>query len=79
MIASRTGPGRRLSYSARTASRLGLPMLIRATAAGLPPARFATGMALATTARQLGAVLGVALLGSDPGHPNNLTSSDLPS
>jgi EmrB/QacA subfamily drug resistance transporter len=41
---------------------LGLPALIGATAAGLPPTRFATGMALATTARQLGAVLGVALL-----------------
>jgi EmrB/QacA subfamily drug resistance transporter len=41
---------------------LGLPALIGATAAGLPPARFATGMALATTARQLGAVLGVAML-----------------
>jgi len=41
---------------------LGLPALIGATAAGLPPGRFATGMALATTARQLGAVLGVALL-----------------
>jgi EmrB/QacA subfamily drug resistance transporter len=41
---------------------LGMPALIGATAAGLPPTRFATGMALATTARQLGAVLGVALL-----------------
>ena len=41
---------------------LGLPALIGATASGLPAARFATGMALATTARQLGAVLGVALL-----------------
>ena len=41
---------------------LGLPTLIGATAAGLPPTRFATGMALVTTARRLGAVLGVALL-----------------
>jgi MFS family permease len=48
---------------------LGLPTLIGATAAGLPPARFATGMALATTARQLGAVLGVALLVAIVGTP----------
>ena len=49
---------------------LGLPALIGATAAGLPPARFATGMALATTARQLGAVLGVALLVAVVGTPS---------
>ena len=48
---------------------LGLPALIGATAAGLPAARFATGMALATTARQLGAVLGVALLVAVVGTP----------
>jgi EmrB/QacA subfamily drug resistance transporter len=48
---------------------LGLPALIGATAAGLPPTRFATGMALATTARQLGAVLGVALLVAVIGTP----------
>ena len=48
---------------------LGLPTLIGATASGLPPARFATGMALATTARQLGAVLGVALLVAVIGTP----------
>jgi EmrB/QacA subfamily drug resistance transporter len=48
---------------------LGLPALIGATAAGLPPTRFATGMALATTARQLGAVLGVALLVAVVGTP----------
>ena len=48
---------------------LGLPTLIGATAAGLPAARFATGMALATTARQLGAVLGVALLVAVIGTP----------
>jgi EmrB/QacA subfamily drug resistance transporter len=48
---------------------LGLPALIGATAAGLPPGRFATGMALATTARQLGAVLGVALLVAVVGTP----------
>jgi NTE family protein len=48
---------------------LGLPALIGATAAGLPPGRFATGMALATTARQLGAVIGVALLVAVVGTP----------
>jgi EmrB/QacA subfamily drug resistance transporter len=48
---------------------LGLPALIGATAAGLPPGRFATGMALATTARQLGAVVGVALLVAVIGTP----------
>jgi NTE family protein len=48
---------------------LGMPALIGATAAGLPPTRFATGMALATTARQLGAVLGVALLVAVIGTP----------
>ena len=49
---------------------LGLPTLIGATASGLPAARFATGMALATTARQLGAVLGVALLVAVVGTPS---------
>ncbi len=49
---------------------LGLPTLIGATAAGLPPTRFATGMALATTARQLGAVVGVALLVAVIGTPS---------
>ena len=48
---------------------LGLPTLVGATAAGLPPTRFATGMALATTARQLGAVVGVALLVAVIGTP----------
>jgi EmrB/QacA subfamily drug resistance transporter len=48
---------------------LGLPTLIGASAAGLPPTRFATGMALATTARQLGAVIGVALLVAVIGTP----------
>jgi EmrB/QacA subfamily drug resistance transporter len=48
---------------------IGLPTLIGATASGLPAGRFATGMALATTARQLGAVLGVALLVAVVGTP----------
>jgi EmrB/QacA subfamily drug resistance transporter len=50
---------------------LGLPTLIGASAAGLPPTRFATGMALATTARQLGAVIGVALLVAVVGTPRD--------
>jgi EmrB/QacA subfamily drug resistance transporter len=49
---------------------LGLPALVGATAAGLPPTRFATGMALATTARQLGAVVGVALVVAVIGTPS---------
>jgi EmrB/QacA subfamily drug resistance transporter len=49
---------------------LGLPTLIGAAARGLPPTRFATGMALATTARQLGAVIGVALLVAVVGTPH---------
>ena len=48
---------------------LGLPTLIGASATGLPPTRFATDMALATTARQLGAVIGVALLVAVVGTP----------
>ncbi|MGF1430853.1 MFS transporter [Kitasatospora sp. LaBMicrA B282] len=38
-----------------------LPTLIGAAAAALPPARFATGSAVTTMARQVGAVVGVAL------------------
>ncbi|SEL78536.1 MFS transporter [Streptacidiphilus jiangxiensis] len=49
-----------------------LPTLIGAAAASLPPTRFATGSAVTTMARQIGAVLGVAvtvsLLGT-PGGP----------
>jgi EmrB/QacA subfamily drug resistance transporter len=48
-----------------------LPSLASAAAASLPPARFATGSAVFTMSRQLGYVLGVAvlvaLLGSGPG------------
>jgi EmrB/QacA subfamily drug resistance transporter len=55
---------------------LGLPALIGATATGLPPHRFATGMALATTARQLGAVLGVALLVAVIGTPDSAGAYD---
>ena len=41
---------------------LALPTLSSATAASLPSARFAMGSAVFSTARQFGAVLGVALL-----------------
>jgi MFS family permease len=41
---------------------LTLPSLAGAAAASLPPARFATGSAVFTTARQVGFVLGVAIL-----------------
>lgn len=54
---------------------LGLPTLIGAAARGLPPARFATGMALATTARQLGAVIGVALLVAVVGTPTTVAGA----
>ncbi|WP_308346677.1 MFS transporter [Streptomyces sp. ISL-66] len=39
-----------------------LPVLTGASAAALPPARFATGSAITSMGRQIGAVLGVALL-----------------
>jgi EmrB/QacA subfamily drug resistance transporter len=39
-----------------------LPTIAGTVAAALPPARFATGSAVMTTARQIGAVIGVALL-----------------
>jgi EmrB/QacA subfamily drug resistance transporter len=41
---------------------LALPTLSSATMVGLPPARLAAGSAVFSTARQLGAVIGVALL-----------------
>ncbi|MET9469564.1 MFS transporter [Streptomyces sp. NPDC006544] len=46
-----------------------LPTLIGAAAAALPPARFATGSAVTTMARQIGAVVGVALTVSLIGTP----------
>lgn len=45
------------------------PALSSAAAASLPPARFATGAALNMTARQVGAVLGVALVVAVLGTP----------
>ena len=47
-----------------------LPTLIGAAAAALPPARFATGSAVTTMARQIGAVVGVALMVSLIGTPD---------
>lgn len=46
------------------------PALSSAAAASLPPARFATGAALNMTARQVGAVLGVALVVATLGSPD---------
>jgi MFS family permease len=49
---------------------LTLPSLSSAAVAGLPPARFATGSAVLTVARQLGSVLGVAILIAILAHPS---------
>jgi EmrB/QacA subfamily drug resistance transporter len=48
---------------------LGLPTLIAAMATSLPPHRFATGSGINTMARQMGSVLGVAILVSMLGTP----------
>jgi EmrB/QacA subfamily drug resistance transporter len=48
---------------------LTIPSLSSAAAASLPPARFATGSAVLTMSRQLGSVLGVALLVAVVGDP----------
>jgi MFS family permease len=48
---------------------LTLPSLSSAAVAGLPPARFATGSAVLSVARQLGAVLGVSILVAIFGDP----------
>jgi EmrB/QacA subfamily drug resistance transporter len=47
-----------------------LPSLASAAAASLPPARFATGSAVLTMSRQIGSVLGVALLVAVVGTPS---------
>ena len=47
-----------------------LPSLASATASSLPPARFATGSAVLTMSRQLGSVLGVAILVAILGTPD---------
>ncbi|MFB6892028.1 MFS transporter, partial [Kitasatospora sp. NPDC056327] len=49
---------------------LTLPTLIGSAAAALPPARFATGSAITTMGRQIGAVVGVALMVSLIGTPD---------
>ncbi|MEU4728848.1 MFS transporter [Streptomyces sp. NPDC023588] len=46
-----------------------LPVLTGASAAALPPARFATGSAITSMGRQIGAVLGVAILVGTLGTP----------
>ena len=48
---------------------LSIPGTAAVAASAIPPARFATGMALNTTARQLGAVVGVAVLVAVVGTP----------
>jgi EmrB/QacA subfamily drug resistance transporter len=55
---------------------LTLPSLSSAAVAGLPPARFATGSAVLTVARQLGTVLGVAILIAIFGHPSPADTLD---
>lgn len=47
-----------------------LPTIAGVVAASVPPARFATGIAVMTTARQIGAVIGVALLVAVLGTPD---------
>ncbi|WP_245679326.1 MFS transporter [Actinomadura hibisca] len=49
---------------------LTLPTLVGSAAAALPPTRFATGSAITTMARQIGAVVGVALTVSLIGTPH---------
>ena len=50
---------------------LTFPVLSAAAVAGLPPERFGIGGALNQTARQMGAVLGIALLVSILGDPTS--------
>ncbi|QMU76768.1 MFS transporter [Streptacidiphilus sp. PB12-B1b] len=54
---------------------LTLPTLIGSAAAALPPTRFATGSAVTTMARQIGAVVGVALTVSLIGTPHGPQSA----
>ncbi len=51
---------------------LSFPVLSAAAVAGLPQERFGTGGAINQTARQIGAVLGVALLIAIVGTPSSL-------
>jgi hypothetical protein len=49
---------------------LTLPTLVSAAVAAVPPHRFATGSGVVTMARQVGIVLGVAILVTVLGHPS---------
>jgi EmrB/QacA subfamily drug resistance transporter len=49
---------------------LALPTLVSAAVAAVPPHRFATGSGVVTMARQVGIVLGVAILVTVLGHPS---------
>ena len=48
---------------------LTLPTLVSAAVSAVPPHRFATGSGIVTMARQVGIVLGVAILVTVLGHP----------
>jgi MFS family permease len=54
---------------------LALPTLMAAAATALPPQRFATGSGVVNMARQIGAVLGVAVLVSILGTPHGPTQA----
>jgi EmrB/QacA subfamily drug resistance transporter len=54
---------------------LALPTLTAAGAVALPPQRFATGSAILTMARQIGSVLGVAVLIGVLGTPRSLSAT----
>ena len=58
---------------------LTFPVLSAAAVAGLPPERFGVGGAVNQTARQMGAVLGVALLVSILGTPTSPRRRSTPS
>jgi MFS family permease len=54
---------------------LTLPTLVSAAVAAVPPHRFATGSGVVTMARQVGIVLGVAILVTVLGHPSGGAAS----
>jgi EmrB/QacA subfamily drug resistance transporter len=54
---------------------LALPTLIAAAATSLPPHRFATGSGIVNMARQIGAVLGIAILVSIVGAPHTRSAA----
>jgi len=65
--ASRMLPGMLLTG---TGVGLTLPSLVSAAVSAVPPERFATGSGIVTMARQVGIVLGVAILVTVLGHPS---------